>query len=255
MDPCRKGCELVRQGLIGEVKRIEVIAPNGQGGGEIVPAEPPEILDYEMWIGPAPMAPYTAGRCQPPGTYWNYDYSIGYLAGWGAHPLDLMVWGSDADLGGPVTVEGTGEITSGALHDTVFNWNMTIDLGGVEMTFTPGSDSTKFIGTEGWVRVWRGGCDAEPKSLLEKEIPLEKRVLPTTGNHMGDFIRGVLSRGDSAANIEHAVRSDVISHLCDIAVRLKRKVTWDPKMETIVGDAEAAKMMHRDMRAPWTLEG
>ena len=256
MDPCRKGCELVRQGLIGKVKRIEVIAPNGQGGGEIKPQDPPKILDYEMWIGPAPMVPYTPGRCRPNGTYWNYDYSIGYLGGWGAHPLDLMIWGSDADLGQPITVEGTGDITPGALYDTVFNWDMKIDLGdGVEMTFKPGSDSTKFIGTEGWVRVWRPGCDAEPKSLLEKVIPEADRILPTTGNHMADFVRGVAARTDSAANIEDAVRSDVISHLCDIAVRLKRKITWDPTKEVIVDDPEAAKMMHRDMRAPLDVGG
>ena len=63
-----------------------------------------------MWCGPSPVKPYTADRCHPPGTYWIYDYSIGYLAGWGAHPLDIMVWGSDADLAGPMTVEGTGVI-------------------------------------------------------------------------------------------------------------------------------------------------
>ena len=256
MDHCRKACELVRQGLIGDVKRIEVIAPNGQGGGEIKPQEPPKILDYEMWIGPAPMVSYTPGRCRPPGTYWNYDYSIGYLGGWGAHPLDLMIWGSDADLGQPITVEGTGEITPDGLYDSVFNWDMQIDLGdGVEMTFKPGGDSTKFIGTEGWICVRRGGWDAEPKSLMKKVIPRADRILPTSGNHMADFIHGVAARKDSAANIEDAVRSDIISHLCDIAVRLKRKITWDPTKEVIVDDPEATKMMHRDMRSPWTLEG
>jgi len=255
MDRCRHGCELVRQGLIGELKRIEVVAPNGGGGGKINPTDPPPVLDYDMWIGPAPMVPYTPGRCRPKGTYWNYDYSIGYLAGWGAHPLDLMIWGCDADLGQPITVEGTGDITPDGLYNTVFNWDMNIDLGdGVEMTFKPGRDSTKFIGTEGWVRVWRHGCDAEPKSLLEKDIPMDERILPTSKNHMADFIHGVLARKQPVATLEDAVRSDVISHLCDIAVRLERKVTWDPAKEAIVDDPEATKMMHRDMRAPWTLE-
>ena len=256
MGACHKGCELVRQGLIGELKRIEVVAPNGNGGGEINPTEPPEILDYDMWLGPARKVPYTVGRCRPPGTYWNYEASIGYLAGWGAHPLDIMVWGCDADLLGPVTVEGTGQITPDALFDTVHNWDMDVNFGGkVAMKFTPGRDSTKFIGTDGWVRVWRGGCDAEPKSLLEKQIPDDKLILARSHQHDGNFVDSVLSREDPVSNIEHAVRSDVISHLCDIAVRLNRKVTWDPKKETIVGDPEAAKMMHREMRAPWTLDG
>ena len=69
----------------------------------------PTNLDYDMWLGPAP-SPFTADRCHPPGTYWIYDYSIGYLAGWGAHPLDILVWGCDNDLAGPMTFEGTGEI-------------------------------------------------------------------------------------------------------------------------------------------------
>ena len=61
-----------------------------------------ELVCYEMWNGPAPMKPYSADRCNPPAIYWIHDYSIGYLGGWGAHPLDIMVWGSDADLSGPI---------------------------------------------------------------------------------------------------------------------------------------------------------
>ena len=120
---------------------------------------------------PRPSGLTRADRCHPQGTYWIYDYSIGYLGGWGAHPLDIMVWGSDADLAGPIVVEGTGEIPTTGLYDTVYNWDMKIQLGdGVQMTFKPGGDSTKFIGPDGWVRISRGGIDAEPKSLLSSKI-------------------------------------------------------------------------------------
>ena len=93
-----------------------------------------------MWCGPAPLKPFTADRCHVPGTYWIYDYSIGYLAGWGAHPLDIMVWGSDADIAGPtISVEGTGIIPTVGLYDTVLSWDMKIQLGdGVKMTFKAG---------------------------------------------------------------------------------------------------------------------
>ena len=84
---CRFGCELVRSGRIGKVHTIEVTAPNGSAGGSTRAIAVPPILDYEMWCGPAPVRPYTADRCHPPGTYWIYDYSTGYLGGWGAHPL------------------------------------------------------------------------------------------------------------------------------------------------------------------------
>ena len=253
MPHCRFGCELVRSGRIGKVRRIEVIAPNGGAGGstEVVPV-PPD-LDYDTWNGPAPMAPYTVDRCKPPGTYWIYDYSIGYLGGWGAHPLDIMVWGSDDDLTGPITVEGTGKIPTEGLYDTVYDWDMKIRMAEVEMTFKPGGDSTRFIGPDGWVQVRRGGIEAEPASLLESKIGPDDVHLMECPRQDQNFIDAVKSRTDPVSDVDDAVRSDIISHLCDIAVRTGRKITWDPKKEAIVGDPEAAKRLHRDMRAPWTL--
>ena len=108
MPHCRFGCELVRSGKIGKVHTIEVIAPNGGAGGSTQVIPVPSNLDYEMWCGPSPRKPFTADRCHPPGTYWIYDYSIGYLGGWGAHPLDIMILGSDADIAGPIDRRGDG---------------------------------------------------------------------------------------------------------------------------------------------------
>ncbi len=265
---CQFGCELVLSGRIGKVHTIEVVAPNGNAGGSTQVAPIPRGFDYEMWCGPAPVRPYTPDRCQPPGTYFIYDYSIGYLGGWGAHPLDIMVWGSNADLAGPIIVEGTGEIPTKGLYDVVYNWNMKIQLGdGVKMTFKPGGDSTKFIGADGWVRICRGGIDAEPKKLLSSKIGpgdvhlgdgpaelgrLESRYSPSSQAHCQDYINAVKSRKPTISPLADAVRSDTISLLCDIAVRTRRRITWDPQKETILGDGEAAKMMHRDLRPPWT---
>jgi hypothetical protein len=251
---CRFGCELVRNGRIGKVHTLEVIAPNGGAGGSTVEATVPAGLDYAMWCGPSPVRPYTADRCHPPGTYWIYDYSIGYLGGWGAHPLDIMVWGSDADLAGPMVVEGTGVIPTKGLYDTVYNWDMKIQMaGGVKMTFKPGGDSTKFIGPDGWVRIWRGGIDAEPKSLLTSIIKPDEIHLTVSPRQDQNFLDAVKSRQQPVSHLADAVRSDIISQLSNIAVRLKRPVTWDPAQQQIVGDAEAAKLAHREMREPWTL--
>lgn len=257
----RFGCELVRSGRIGKVHSLEVIAPNGAAGGSTQVIPVPPNLDYDMWCGPSPVRPYTADRCKPPGTYWIYDYSIGYLGGWGAHPLDIMVWGSDADLAGPMTVEGTGVVPTQGLYDTVYDWDIRIQMAnGVTMTFKPGRDSTKFIGTEGWIRLWRApgtpedpGIEAEPKSLLNSKIGPNDVHLVESNNHYQNFVDAVRSRGQPVSTLEHAVRSDIISHLCNIAVRTKRKITWDPINETIVGDPEAARMTHRELRPPWTL--
>jgi hypothetical protein len=253
-DHCRFGCELVKSGKIGKVHRLEVIAPDGGAGGSTQVVPVPPDLDYKMWCGPSPMKPYTADRCHPNGTYWIYDYSIGYLGGWGAHPLDILVWGSDADLAGPYTVEGTGVIPTTGLYDTVYNWDMKLEMaGGVKMSFKPGGDSTKFIGTEGWVRIWRGGIDAQPKSLLKLKLGPDDVHLMRSKNHYQNFVDAIKSREQPVSNLTHAVRSDTISHLSNIAVRTGRKITWDPKQQTIIGDAEAARLMHRELESPWTL--
>ncbi|MGO9108056.1 MAG: Gfo/Idh/MocA family protein [Thermoguttaceae bacterium] len=254
-DTCRQACEIVRNGKIGKINALEVIAPNGGAGGSLKEIAVPRNLDYNVWLGPAPRKPYTADRCNPPGSYWIYDYSIGYLAGWGAHPLDLMIWGSDADLSGPVTVEGTGVVadTSKSLYDTVYDWDMKLQLGDVPMTFKPGSDSTKFIGTEGWVRTGRYWIEAEPKSLLQWKPRADDKPLTRSSNHYQNFVDAVKSRKPAISPLDEAVRSDILSHLCNIAVRLKRKITWDPKAETIVGDNEAIKLLQREMGPGWTM--
>ncbi len=251
---CRIGCELVRNGKIGAIKALEVVAPNGGTGGSTQEAPVPTGFDYEMWLGPAPSKPYTADRCHPQGTYWIYDQSIGYLGGWGAHPLDILVWGCDADKAGPWSVEGSGKVPDTGLYDTVYDWDMKFNFAnGVTMKFTPGSDSTKFIGTEGWIRIWRENWDAEPKSLLKETAGAGGVHLITSENHYQNFVDAVKSRSATVSPLPDAVRSDLISHMCDIAVRLDRKITWDPKQETIVGDSEAARMLNRPMRSPWTL--
>ncbi len=251
---CRFGCELVRSGKIGEVQAIEVIAPNGGKGGATKESAAPPDLDYNLWIGPAPLKPFTASRCNPPGTYWIYDYSIGYLGGWGAHPLDIMVWGSEADLSGPIVLEGTGEIPTEGLYDTVYNWDIRGTLGKVNFTFKPGGDSTKFIGSEGWVRIWRGGIDAEPKSLLQLKLGPNDVHLQESPRQDQNYVDAIKSRKPAVSPLVDAVRSDLISLLSDIAVRTKRKITWDQKQEKIVGDDEAAKLAKaRPMREPWTL--
>ncbi len=251
---CRIGCELVRNGRIGKIRALEVVAPNGGTGGSTQQVPVPPGFDYEAWLGPAPVKPYTADRCHPQGTYWIYDHSIGYLGGWGAHPLDILVWGCDADTFFPWTVEGSGKVPETGLYDTVYDWDMKFTFaGGETMTFKPGSDSTKFIGSEGWIRIWREGWDAEPKSLLKETAGSGRVHLLKSENHYQNFVAAVKSRSATVSPLADAVRSDLISHMCDIAVRLDRKITWDPKQVTIVGDSEAARMLHRPMRSPWTL--
>jgi len=254
---CGFACELVGNGYIGDIKAVHVIAPNGERGGNAESQPVAEGVDYDLWLGPAPVTPFCKDRClgvgARKGVYHIYDYAIGFIAGWGAHPLDIAHWGYPHI---PVEYEGTGVIPTEGLFDTVVDWDVRGRYAsGAEFTLKPGSDLTTFVGTKGWIAVGRGRqtLAAEPASLLDVKIKPDEIHLLQENNHYGDFLNCVLTRRTPASNIDSAVQSDFISHLGDICIRTGRKIKWDPKRETIVGDDSAARMMRRALRAPWTV--
>jgi hypothetical protein len=250
-----QGCELVRSGRIGTVERIEVVAPDGPVGGSTKPMPVPPNLDYQMWLGPAPKKPYLPDLVKAPGHECVTGFGIGWLAAWGAHPLDIMIWGSDADQAGPMEFEGVGHITEEGLFDTVVHWDVKIKTtDGVHITLKAGHDSTKFIGTDGWVRMGRSsGIEASPSELLRIGIAPETARLTQSTRHDQNFLDAVKAGKGTVTSVAEAVRSDVISHVSNIAVRLGRKIVWDPNREQIVDDAKAGKMLTREVREPWTL--
>jgi glucose-fructose oxidoreductase len=249
------GREIIRSGKLGKLEAIEVKAPNGQQGGSTIEAPKPAGFDYDMWLGPAPLAPFTLDRCKAGGgSYWCYDYSIGYLGGWGAHPLDVMVWCYDGDQAGPYTVEGTGVVPSEGLFNTVIDWNMEIRMSdGVKVTFTVGDNSTKFIGSDGKVELTRVAIRTSPKSWLPEGLPPHNHGRDVA-RHVANFAECIRTRETPLSNVADAVRSDVISHLCDIAVRTGEKITWDPLQQQLVGPGvRGSGMLSRPLRQPWSV--
>jgi len=274
----RLACELARNGLIGRIERVEawcpgLAAPGGyestsRGGGSREPVPVPDDLDYDMWIGPAPMTPYTKDRCTEWGAYHVYDNSLGFIAGWGAHPLDIAQWGLATDGTAPVEYEGTGRIPSEGLFDTVSDWDIRCRYaGGVTMRFMntktamPAVEAyrafadhgTTFFGAGGWVSVDRGGIHASDPALLEAAVGPDMIRLYESGGHAANFVDCVKSRGPTVSPVGAAVQSDLISHLSDICVRTGRKIVWDPETETIVGDEASARLLDRALRSPWRL--
>ena len=248
---CGFACELVRNGYLGDLTAIHVVAPNNNSGGRAVAEPVPEGIDYDLWLGPAPAAPYAHDRVLGTGRWFIYDYALGFIAGWGAHPVDIAHWGYPHI---PVEYQGTGLIPTEGLFDTVCNWKVHGRYAsGVEFTFAAGSDSTKFVGTRGWVSVSRGSISAEPASLLKVKIKPDEVHLLQDHHHQRDFVDCVLNRRTPVSNVVSAVQSDFVSHLSDIAIRTGRTIQWDPEKETIVGNDAAVRMMHRPMREPWTL--
>lgn len=268
----RMGIELVLNGHIGEVKEVYVWCPHGESGGAPTPMPVPDGFDYNLWQGPAPEASFCRDRClnQSPrnGIYHIYDYAIGFMAGWGAHPMDMLQWW--ADIAGlatiPVEYRGKGVLPTEGLFNTLTNWDATGRYAnGLKMRFmddqtadslkphpgVAGEHGTLFVGTEGWVMVSRDGWKVYPETLYKKgKDPGEKR-LPVSMDQIKNFVDCVISREQPVGNLHSAVRSDIICHLTDMCIREGRVITWDPKSEAIVGDPEAAKRMTRVMRPPW----
>ena len=260
------GAELVRNGRIGQIREIRVKSPNSAAGGNIKPLPVPAGLDYDLWLGPAPWRPYTG--CPDNGDNWWHvrDYALGFLAGWGAHPLDLLVSAVDTHRMGPWEIEGTGVIPASGCNDAVMDWNVKINFAnGVKMKFwavgvrqddeeprlAQQSDYCQIIGTEGWVALRYMGLDTEPDSLRKAVIGPSDMHMPRSPGHEANFIDCVLSRGTPVCPVADAVRSDTFSHLSDIAIRTGRKIAWDPIAERILGDADASRMTERTMREPW----
>jgi len=252
---CAFICELVRNGYIGELKEIQVLAPSGYpatGSGSSTPQATPADLDYEIWLGPAPVTPYTNDRVVGQGRWFIYDYSIGFLGGWGAHPLDIAHWGYPHI---PVEIEGTGVIPTDGLFDTVVDWDVQGRYAsGVKFSLKAvNTNNTRFVGTEGWVEASRGGRNASSPALLQIKLKPDDVHLLQDNNHYRNFIQAVKTRRTPASDVDSAVQSDFISHLSDIAIRTGRKIQWDEKKEEIIGDPTGSRMMTRPMREPWTL--
>jgi predicted dehydrogenase len=249
--------ELVRNGRIGKLERIEVILPKQPDGpGDPTPQPVPAGLDYEMWLGPAPFAPYTPGRVHF-NFRWIWDYSGGIICDWGAHLFDTAQWANNTERSGPVEIEGTGTYWQGGLYNTVKDYDITYHYAnGVVMTCKPGNPSIKFIGTEGWVgnTGWRAPVQASSQKILDARIDPEELHLYTNpkGEH-DDFLQCVKSRKDPYFPVDIGHRVSTVCHLANIAIKLGRKLKWDPAKERFLGDEAANQMLDRPRRAPWQL--
>ncbi|MBL8226926.1 MAG: Gfo/Idh/MocA family oxidoreductase [Bryobacterales bacterium] len=259
----RFACELVRNGRIGKVKRVEVGLPGGHPdfdglGHRNRPEPPPVSLDYERWLGPAPAAPYSPARVHKTWR-WNFDYGGGMLLDWVGHHVDIAHWGLGMDDSGPEAVSGTGEFDrQHPVWDTPSKFRVEARYaGGVSMWISGGYDDvrrgTKFIGDEGWVWVDRSGIDAEPRGLLSSRIRGNEVHLYDSPGHFRNFIDCVRSRRETACPASTALRSATPAYLGLIAIVTGRTIRWDPARQRIVGDAEAERRLSRPMRSPWHL--
>jgi predicted dehydrogenase len=258
----RQACELVRNGRVGKLRRIEVTLPPDQGRGDATEKPVPAHLDYDAWLGPTPLAPYAEDRVHPqkgfgrPGWLQIERYCRGMITGWGSHMNDIAQWGHGTDRdGGLVEVSATAEFPDRGLFDvhTTFRAEGRY-ADGVELIQATGEPAgVRFVGSDGWIFVRRGAIEAQPKELLQEQPGDGEARLPVSDDHYRDFLLAMRSRQDPICPVEVGHRSNSLCVITHIAMRLGRKLRWDPVRESFDDDATADSMLDFERRDPWRL--
>jgi predicted dehydrogenase len=257
----RFACELVLNGRIGKIQRVEVGLPSGfsdfgNAGQETICPPPPE-LDYDFWLGPAPWEPYCPARVHK-SWRWHLDYGGGQLMDWVGHHVDIAHWGLGFDYTGPVEVDGRGEFPRNGLWNAATKYYITVKYtNGLEMIIAGGYDEighgTKWIGKDGWVWVNRGFLEAHPKSLLQEKFSPNEVNLYHSPGHQRNFLDCIKTRAATLTPCEVAHRSASPGHLGQISMLLGRKIRFNPDTEEIINDLTATQMLGNAMRSPWRL--
>ncbi|MBN76749.1 MAG: oxidoreductase [Verrucomicrobiaceae bacterium] len=250
--------EVVRNGRIGKLKEIKVTLPAGKRFPNEKPANAPKDLDYDMWLGPAPEAPYTISRTKQ--QHWRHvwDYSGGKFSDWGMHQLDTAQWANDTERTGPISISGKGTINEGSMYNTFVDYEIDYEYeNGVKLNVKSGGTSIHFYGSEGWCgsKSWDSGLEANKKSIVKDPIPKDGLHLYTCkGGEHRNFLDCVKSRNEPYFPAEIGHRCATLCHLGNISMRLNQKLQWNPKTEKIGNSKEASSMLSRKMRKPWDLQ-
>jgi predicted dehydrogenase len=245
----RKAAEYVRSGRLGKIRAVKV----GVGGPAVpckLPGEKaPEGTDWEMWLGPAPDREYSSVLC-PKGVHKHFpawrdyrEYAGGGLADMGAHHFDIAQWALGMDGSGPVVIEPPGKGDTGCKF---------VYASGVVMSHGGPSGCT-FEGTEGTIHVDRGKLESKPAGVLEAPLTDKDVRLYHATDHKRNWLECVRSRKPTICPAEVGHRSATVCQLGNIAYRLRRKLRWDPARERFLGDAEADRLVGREVRSPWEL--
>lgn len=258
LEPYFRMAKLVREGRIGQLKKMRVGLPgdnNIRFSTDQTTQEPPEHFNYDMWLGPAPAAPYSPARCHF-NFRWNFDYSAGSIADWGAHLIDTAQLCNFSETSGPVSVEGTGVQPKEGIFNTFEKYRLNyVYENGVEMEVHGFSPEIYCEGTDGWLQVkgWNKTLEASKAELLEMPDGEETSAAGHLNEH-DNFLKCIKNGGTPSHPAEDMHRTATVAHIGNAAMLLKRKLQWDPQNEEFINDEDANMMRSKAERDPWTLE-
>jgi predicted dehydrogenase len=274
----RRACELVRNGRIGKLHTVQIGLPTDPSGDDEKEMPVPPNLNYEMWLGCTPQVFYTEKRVHPqnsisdrPGWLRIESYCLGMITGWGSHHVDIAHWGMDTENTGPIEAEAHAEFPKHGLWNVHGPYHIEMKYANgvtviIDNHFTNG---VKFEGDNGWIFCSRGSAKAtasDPASgggvgfaVSDLKIansviePNEIHLHKSTDHHL-DWLTSIQTRQPASTNPEGAHRSTSACNIGWIAMKLGRKLRWDPVKEAFLDDAEANAMRSRVQRAPYGTE-
>jgi len=272
----KRACELVRNGRIGKVKEIYIGLPGDPSGDEELEMSVPANLNYDVWLGSTPFIYYTEKRVHPlegydrPGWLRCEQFGAGMITGWGTHHIDTAHWAMGTESTGPVEIEASARFPESGLWDVHGDFKVTAKYSNGVIMHISGEypNGVKFIGTEGWIFVARsdsavttsdpGSQDQVPKALdassvniLESEIGKDEIHLQHSEEQHRDWLDSIKSRKQPIAPAETGHRSCSACLVIHIAMKLGRKLFWDPQIERFTNDNEANAMLSRPQRKPY----
>ena len=261
----RTACELVRNGRLGRIRRVEVTLPTGSlpasvRGGPFANCPVPSGLDWNVWLGQAPWVEFCKQRYDP--FRWWFEYSGGFMTDWGAHHLDIVHRALDMEDGGPMKVDARGElpdVTNGYNTPRRFTVDYTYPGGiAVEVKLSEEASGILFEGDEGRIFVNRGRLSGTPVERLRRDpvpgnaVRLDNDTCywgTATFIHLREFLDCIRIGKPPISGIASQHRSVTACHLANIALRLGRPLQWDPRREAFVDDDEANSLRSRPHRA------
>ncbi len=262
----KAGVEMVRDGKIGDIERVDIWCPGKNPVSSPVCQEVPvpDTFDFDKWTGPAPLKTYCPDRVTNNSSWFQYDYSIGFLAGWGAHPIDVMVWALKDEVSGNYSCNGTGTFWSeGGIYDNIYSWDVHYEYeNGIKVHFVSSDlfedmvverkekayNGTTFYGTKGWISLSRESVESNIPEI-HKKLNEYSRGNNTMGQAFLDVIHG---KTNEICPLDEAIISDTISHMGDITIRMTKQVSWDP-VKGKVDDKTGDMLYRREYRKPYTV--
>lgn len=272
----KKACELVRNGRIGEVHTVKIGLPGDPGGPQEPEMPIPENLNYEMWLGSTPYEYYTENRVHPqenygrPGWLRCEQFGAGMITGWGAHHFDIAHWGMGTEYTGPIEVEAEAQFPQSGLWSVHGSFNVKAKYANGATMLVSGDypNGVRFEGSDGWIFVTRGNVgvtasdptesgkeseafQASDPKILGSEIGKDEIHLYASPEQHGNWLDCIQSREETVAPAEVAHRSCSACLIAHTAMKLPRKLYWDPVNERFRNDDQANAMLSRPQRFPW----